>query len=185
MTCRTELASVRKPVRYEITSDSMPIFKNIGAIAYSHDLFWCSLVFLLNNDLDACRHTGKASLWPGLPKPWLLKKRISNPDFGQKGPFSSKTDQNRPNSTVLSALDPDSGTWTRLGPDPGGLPTRPGPRIRAQTRPRLGPGPRSGSKMGSWARPGDPSGAPPGPGCPYRPLISYKIGGIPTKTLEG
>ena len=98
---------------------------------------------------------------------------------------------------------------SRAPPGPSGGPRRAsGPRPGPRTRPRSPPGPRPGPRTrprdplpGPGTPPGGPKRAPgpqkwpfwgpPGgnsaileiPRCPYRPLISYKIGGMPTKTL--
>ena len=98
---------------------------------------------------------------------------------------------------------------SRAPPEPSGGPRRAsGPRPGPRTRPRSPPGPRPGPRDlpgNAHPGPGTPSGGPkraPGPQkgpflgpswgnsaileisrCPYRPLISYKIGGMPTKTL--
>ena len=86
--------------------------------------------------------------------------------------------------------DPSRDPGPGLGPGPGPLPgPRPGPGpgpgpsrgpSGALRGPSRAPGPQKGPILGV---PRGNSAILENPRCPYRPLISYKIGGMPTKTL--
>ena len=129
------------------------------------------------------------------------QSRAERPSGPRVGPGPRPGPRRRPRPGLAAGSRPRPG----LGPGPrAGLGPRPEPRPRPRARPRApapapppapapapgpapGPGPARAAPGRALAAPWrGPLGTPKTPDfrrCPYRPLISYKIGGMPTKTL--
>ena len=121
---------------------------------------------------------GKASLWASLTQTVAFEKAHFKSRKCPKSPFLIENRPKPTKMTVLELQDPIWGPGPGSGPGPEASRTRPGPQNGV-------PGPQNGVPDPAPGPAREASGAPQNPGCPYRPLISYKIGGIPTKTLEG